>query len=73
MANNRDFEDFRAQTSDNFKQTVSIELAYHLQGNWWITGGYEHLLGPNLGQYLITDPRYQFGIGVIYSKAWKQD
>lgn len=73
MVNNRDEDDFRSQTTDNFKGVIQVEALYRIHSHWWLLVSYEHLLGPALGRYLILDPRYQLGLGVIYSWTWHKD
>lgn len=70
MENNRDFDDFRTQTSDLFRYSLKAVVNYKLSDAFSITLDYHKLLNPYSDYYLLTNPSDQLNIGVNYKLPW---
>ena len=64
--NNRDFEDFRTQTSDNLRYSGSIQGIYWIYRRLGITIAYNGAIYPIADHYLIFNPAHQFKLGLNY-------
>ncbi len=70
MENNRDFNDFRAQTSDLFRYNARILVNYKISENIFLSLDYSKALSPYSDYYLFTNPTDQVAIGVNYKLPW---
>lgn len=70
MENNRDTDDFRAQTSDMFRYNLDVEVAYAFSKSFFATLRYSIGLHPNADIYLLNNPSHQVSLGFDYKLPW---
>lgn len=64
--NNRDDEDLRSATSDNFRYNVELEMLYRIYKGLGATLHYSRIVYPKADHYLILNPSDQVMVGLNY-------
>lgn len=64
--NNRDFDEFRSQTTDNFRYSFSGEVLYRFWKNLGVFARYNQAISPLEDQYLLYNPAQQLALGLNY-------
>lgn len=63
LENNRDFEEFRSQTTDLFRYQLELGANYTFCPKLDLVIQYVYAVYPGAGVYLVFNPRHQIGIG----------
>lgn len=66
LENNRDNEDFRAKSTDNFRYNALFDVHYNLSQRFSLLLRYSHVIYPNVDAYLLNNAAQRLSFGVNY-------
>lgn len=66
LENNRDSDQFRAKSTDNFRYNALLDVHYNLTPQLSLLLRYSYVIYPNVDVYLLNNPANRIGFGINY-------
>lgn len=66
LENNRDSDQFRAKSTDNFRYNALFDIHYNLTARLSVLMRYSYIIYPNVDAYLLYNPAHRIGFGINY-------